>query len=309
LSKVTIVTPVFNEEESVSIFAHSIEKIFSNLKFDYEIIFCLDPSTDGTEEAIKEICSSNNRVKLLSFNRRIGQDLAVLAGIEHAMGDATIIMDCDLQDPPSAIPEMIDKWQKGARIVIGKRISRESDNFLKKFFSKLFHKFLNKFSDVAFPVDVGDFRLLDKGIAKYVNEFKEAKPFTKGVMSWIGGEYEFVQFNRPERVKGETKYNINLGGYKIAIKSIISYSNVLLRFSLFFGIVVSLTSFIFGISYGILSIFTPGLPIGLPTIVVLLSFLSGAILLSIGILGMYVDRIFDEVKNRPRYTVKEFING
>jgi polyisoprenyl-phosphate glycosyltransferase len=309
LSKISIVTPVYNEEENVTLLFQSLELLFSNLSLEHEIIFCLDPSTDATEDVIRKICSSNRHVKLLSFNRKVGQDIAVLAGIEHSKGDAIVIMDCDLQDPPSVIPKMIEKWLLGAKIVIGKRISREKDNYLKIFFSKQFYKFLNRFSDVPFPSSVGDFRLIDKDVAQYVTKFKEARPFTKGIMSWIGGEYDVVEFKRPERSKGVTKYSEKFGGYQIAIRGIIGYSNVLLRFSLLAGIVVSLASFVFGVSYGILSLFTPNLPIGLPTIVVLLSFLSGTILLSIGILGLYVDRIFEEVKNRPRYTLKEFVNG
>jgi polyisoprenyl-phosphate glycosyltransferase len=299
---------VYNEEKNVELLVQSLESIFSKLSLEYEIVFCLDPSTDATEENIKRMCSSNKSIKLLSFNRKVGQDVAVLAGIEHSKGDAIVIMDCDLQDPPSAIPEMIKKWESGAKIVIGQRIARESDGLLKIFFSKQFYKFLNRFGDVPFPRDAGDFRLIDKSVAKYVKEFKEARPFTKGVMAWIGGQYEIVEFRRPERTSGVTKYNKNFGGYQIALKSIIGYSSILLRFSLLAGVIVSLTSFVFGIGFGIISLFSPELPIGLPTIVVLLSFLSGSILFSVGILGIYIDRIFEEVKARPRYTVKEFIN-
>jgi glycosyltransferase involved in cell wall biosynthesis len=309
MPKLSVVTPVYNEEESVTVLVDSLESILSSLTLEYEIIFCLDPSTDATEAIIRKICSTKKHVKLLCFNRKVGQDIAVLAGIEYSTGDAIVIMDCDLQDPPSAIPEMIVKWQSGAKMVIGKRISREEDNFLKIFFSKQFYKFLNRFSDVPFPSGIGDFRLIDKCVASYVNEFKEAKPFTKGVMSWIGGEYETVEFNRPARFIGTTKYSETFGGYQVAMRSVISHSNVLMRFSLTAGVIVSMMSFIFGVCYGILSFFSPNLPIGLPTIVVLLSFLSGAILLSIGILGLYIDRIFEEVKGRPRYTLKEFVNG
>lgn len=309
LFTLSVVTPVYNEEQCVEPLVDALTPILSSLTDSYEIIFCLDPSSDATESNVKKAGLKDNRIKLLSFNRRVGQDIAVLAGIEKSTGDAIIIMDCDLQDPPSAIIEMVKKWESGTKMVIGKRVSRKNDAFLKKLSSDLFYKFLNKMTEIPFPRNVGDFRLIDKSVAAEVNRFGEVKPFTKGIMAWIGAQFDVVEFERTSRKAGYTKYNAFFGGYQIAISNIISYSNVLLKFSLVFGLLMAIFSFIFGIVYGIMSFSYSNLPVGLPTTVILVSFLSGAILFSIGILGVYVDRIFDEVKHRPRYTIKEFFNG
>lgn len=306
---ISVVSPVFNEVEGIGYFCQEILKHLDGLGYQIEILLCVDPCTDGTEILIAALHTSDSRIKMLRFNRRVGQDIAVLAGIEHAIGDAIIIMDCDLQDPPAVLPEMVHRWSNGARMILGKRASRESDQFLKKLSSDLFYKFLNRFSELPFPRDTGDFRLIDKSIAGYVNQFHESKPFTKGIMAWIGSDYEVVEFARPERLSGTTKYNEFFGGYKVAFKSIVSYSNVLLKLSLVAGFGISFVSIFFGVGYVMLSFLMPNLPVGLPTLVVLMSFLSGSILMSVGVLGLYIDRIFDEVKQRPRFTVKEFLNG
>jgi glycosyltransferase involved in cell wall biosynthesis len=309
VSTVSIVTPVFNEVEGIGKFCREVFKHLDGLGYQIEILLCVDPCTDGTEILITDLHKSDARIKMIRFNRRVGQDIAVLAGIEHAIGDAIIIMDCDLQDPPEVLPEMVHRWSNGAKMILGKRASRESDRFLKKLSSDLFNKFLNRFSDLPFPRDTGDFRLIDKSIASHVNQFHESKPFTKGIMAWIGSDYEIVEFARPERLMGTTKYNEFFGGYRIAFKTIVSYSNILLKLSLVAGFGVSILSILFGIGYVVTSFLTPDLPVGLPTVVVLMSFLSGSILMSVGILGLYIDRIFDEVKQRPRFTIKEFLNG
>jgi len=305
---ISVVAPVFNEAEGIGFFCHEIFENLDSLGYQIEILLCVDPCTDNTESLITNLHKSDSRIKMIRFNRRVGQDIAVLAGIEHAVGDAIIIMDCDLQDPPAVLPEMVLRWSKGAKMVLGKRVSRESDRFLKKLSSDLFYRFLNWFSELPFPRDTGDFRLIDKTIASHVNQFHESKPFTKGIMAWIGSDYEVVEFARPERLNGTTKYNELFGGYKIAFKTIVSYSNVLLKLSLVGGLGVSFFSILFGIGYIISSLLNPNLPVGLPTIVILMSFLLGSILISIGVLGLYVDRIFDEVKHRPRFTIKEFLN-
>jgi len=309
MTKISIVTPVYNEEESVLLFNEALKPILTGLAEDYEIIFCLDPSTDKTEQTIREMCSLDNRIKLLSFNRRAGQDIAVLAGIAHSSGDAIVIMDCDLQDPPSAIPEMFLKWSSGSKMVIGKRASREKDNKVKKLFSKLFYDFLNKFSEIPFPRSTGDFRLIDRSLVNFVNQFQEVKPFTKGVMSWIGADYEVVEFSRPERITGKTKYSELFGGYGIAFKTIISYSNILLKSILIFGMILTTVSLLTASVSGVVTLYKHELPGVLLLLSVLIIFLSGLIFVSIGILGLYIDRIFDEVKRRPRYTTKEFLNG
>jgi glycosyltransferase involved in cell wall biosynthesis len=309
MSSISVVSPVFNEAEGIGMFCDEIFRYLDGLGYQVEILLCVDPCTDNTEILISDLHKSDPRIKMIRFNRRVGQDIAVLAGIEHATGDAIVVMDCDLQDPPSVLPEMVNLWSKGAKMILGKRVSRESDRFLKKLSSDLFYKFLNQFGEIPFPRDSGDFRLIDKSVATYVNQFHESRPFTKGIMAWIGSDYEVVEFARPQRLKGTTKYNESFGGYKIAFKTIVSYSNVLLRFSLVTGFAVSLLSILFGVGYIFSTLLTSNLPVGLPTIVVLLSFLSGSILMSVGILGLYVDRIFDEVKKRPRYTIKEFLNA
>jgi polyisoprenyl-phosphate glycosyltransferase len=304
---ISIVTPVFQEEEGIQFFYSEVLNYLQELDLNFEIIFCLDPSTDGTQTQIERICALDSRVKLIVFSRRIGQDLALMAGLEHSNGDCVIVMDSDLQDPPSLIPSLIEKWQEGYKVVLAKRTSRLGENSLKRLTSKLFYKLMRKFSDNNFPEDSGDFRLLDRIVVNEVIKFRERQPFLRALMAKVGFNTTSVEFIRPARSIGETKYNRFLGGYKIGMKSILNYSNLLLKLNLVIGLFVAICSFITAVFFVIAKLFGANFASGVTTIVFSIWFIGGVILTGLGVLGLYVGRLLEEVKSGPSYIVEKLI--
>ena len=301
--KISIVVPVFNEVNLIDNFIAEV----NNLEINYELIFSCDPSNDGTEEKLKEYSrDSDGSIKTIVMSRRFGQHPCIFAGINSATGDAVVVMDIDGQDPVYLIPDMIQKWNDGFDVVYGKRVTRLGETFLKKIVSGLGLKFISKFSKIDIPTDVGEFRLMDRKIVDIVNSTNEANPFLRGIVSYIGFKQGSVEFERQKRKEGETKYNIFNGSISFGLKGLTSFSNSLLYASIFLGILSAFVSFVLGVIYAYFKI--NGLvdfPIGNPTIVILILFIGGIQLFSIGILGMYVGQIFDQVKNRPLYIIEK----
>ena len=304
---VSIVSPVYNESEGIAFFTEAVAKSLSKADVDWELILCVDPSTDGTERIIRRLCAADSRIKMIRFSRKFGQDIAVFAGLHYATGNSVIVMDSDLQDPPEVVVEMIQAWQSGALIVLARRISRGDEPWLKKLTSKYFYRFLNRFAKVDIPLDTGDFRLLDRSVVTELNKFKESRPFLKGLVSLVGYETRVVEFHRPDRKDGITKYNKFFGGCGSALNGIIGFSTVLLKISVVGGLLCSALSILTAFGYGIAKLLGHSFPTGNPTIVLFVTFLGGLNLLAIGILGLYVERIHEEVKERPRFTVQELI--
>ncbi len=307
MSTLSIVTPVYNEEESITIFYTEVVNSTQDLDLDLEIIFCVDPSTDRTTSIIEEICRKDERIKMIIFSKRVGQDLALMAGLEHASGDCVVLMDSDLQDPPTLLPELVQKWNNGSQIVLAQRISRDGENFIKIFTSKLFYKFMRKFSDSNFPENTGDFRLIDRKVVNKIIEHKEQQPFMRAVMSSVGYEITTIGFERPKRFTGKTKYSPLFGGYKIAFKSVVNYSNLLLKLNLIIGLTMASISFLFALIFVIAKILGADFASGVTTIVFSIWFLGGIILTSIGTVGLYVDKILNEVKLKPRYIIAKSV--
>jgi glycosyltransferase involved in cell wall biosynthesis len=307
VSTLSIVTPVYNEEESITIFYTEVVNSTQDLDLDLEIIFCVDPSTDRTTSIIEEICRKDERIKMIIFSKRVGQDLALMAGLEHASGDCVVLMDSDLQDPPTLLPELVQKWNNGSQIVLAQRISRDGENFIKIFTSKLFYKFMRKFSDSNFPENTGDFRLIDRKVVNKIIEHKEQQPFMRAVMSSVGYEITTIGFERPKRFTGKTKYSPLFGGYKIAFKSVVNYSNLLLKLNLIIGLTMASISFLFALIFVIAKILGADFASGVTTIVFSIWFLGGIILTSIGTVGLYVDKILNEVKLKPRYIIAKSV--
>lgn len=303
MKKISIVVPVFNEIESIDNFVSEV----NDLDIDFELIFACDPSTDGTEEKLKDYSkNSDGKVKTILFSRRFGQHPAIFAGINHAKGDAVVIMDIDGQDPVSVIPQMIEKWNKGYDVVYGKRTSRFGESFLKKLISSFGLKVISKFSNINIPQNVGEFRLMDRKVVDVVKTFNEANIFLRGVVTYVGFKQTYVEFDRPKRKEGETKYSVISGSIGFGLKGLTSFSNSLLYASTYFGIFTSFLAFILGIFYAYFRIAgIVDFPIGNPTIVILVLFMGGIQLFSIGILGLYVGQIFDQVKNRPLYIIEK----
>ena len=306
--KISLVVPVFNEEEAIPIFYNSVRSYPEFQKYDIEILFINDGSTDNTEVIINDLMVLDQLVVPLSFTRNFGKEPALIAGIEHATGDAVIPMDVDLQDPIEVIPKLIEKWLAGADIVLAKRVDRSTDNYLKRSTSSSFYKLHNKISNPKIEDNVGDFRLMSRDVVENIKNMPERNLFMKGILSWVGGKTEIVEYKRPVRVAGTTKFN----GFKLwnlALEGITSFSTVPLKIWTYLGILIAGLSFLYGSWMIIDTLFWGSAVAGYPSLLVSILFLGGIQLMGIGILGEYIGRIYIETKQRPRYVLqrkKEF---
>ena len=302
----SIIVPVYNEEKNILPLLKRLLPIIK--KYSYEIIFVDDGSTDKTTSEIKKQIEKNNSLKLIGFYRNFGHQMALSAGYENAKGDCIISLDADLQDPPEIIPEMIEKWQSGFKIVYAKRKKREVDSFFKKTTAQIFYKFINFLSDTRIPVDVGDFRLLDQVVVKYLNELPEQSRFLRGLVAWSSFPESYVYFEREKRFSGKTHY----GFFKMlnfALEGITSFSTKPLRIATYLGIASGFLGFL-GIIYElIMKYLNPQqFIIGWTGLFTAVMFLGGIQLITIGIIGEYVGKIYKEVQRRPKFLIKEKVN-
>ncbi|MCX7955551.1 MAG: glycosyltransferase family 2 protein [Patescibacteria group bacterium] len=305
--QISVVVPVYNEEKNIQVFFEKIIKVIK--KYQYELIFVSDGSTDKSEEIIKKICLKNKNVKLISFTRNFGHQMALFAGYEFSKGDGIISIDADLQDPPELIDKMIGLWQKGAKIVYAKREKRKGESFFKIITAKLFYKLINFLSDTSIPSEVGDFRLLDKSVVFYLKNLKEKPEFLRGLVSWPGFKTEFVYFKRDKRYSGKTHYTLEKM-INLAFNGITSFSTKPLRLSTYFGFMVSTTAVLIVFFKSVQHfIFNQGdwLP-GWASLFFSTVFLGGVQLIMIGVLGEYIAKIYREIQKRPNYLIKEKIN-
>lgn len=300
--KISLVVPVFNEEDAIPIFYQTVRTELE--QYEVEIVFINDGSSDSTEAIINGLAVSDLLVKSVSFTRNFGKEPALFAGLEHATGDAVIPIDVDLQDPINVIPHLIDKWQKGAEVVLAKRSDRASDSHIKRKSAEWFYRLHNKISSPKIEENVGDFRLMSRKTVENIKSLPERNLFMKGVLSWVGGAIEVVEYTRAERVAGTTKFN----GWKLwnlALEGITSFSTVPLRIWTYLGLMVASLSFLYG-AWMIVDTLAFGNPVrGYPSILVSILFLGGIQLIGIGVLGEYIGRIYVEVKKRPRYLIKD----
>lgn len=303
-SLISIVVPVLNERDSIEIFITEVGSVTRNLEYNFEIVFVVDPSSDGTEELLQTLSERDSRIKMLRLSRKFGQPAATIAGIENCEGVAAIVMDVDLQDPPSVIPLLISEWEAGNKVVLAQRKTRSGEPCIKKLVSNFGYSFLNRFADVPIPPNAGDFRLIDRAVMEELRNFPEANAFLRGLVALVGFKSSTVFFDRPGRAVGKTHYNKFFGSFKIAFNGIVGYSSALLTISTFVGIFFSILAIIVGAGYGLAKILGADFPIGNPTIVVAVLFVGGINLFAIGILGVYVSRVYDEVKHRPRYIIE-----
>jgi dolichol-phosphate mannosyltransferase len=302
--RISIVCPVYNERDNVLPFVSAVLGALQSEDVDLELLFVADPCSDGTEAVIGALAHGDPRVRLITLTRRFGQAAATLAGLEQAHGDAIIVMDVDLQDPPEILPQMIAAWREGALIVLAQRRTRTGEPWLRMAVAKIGYAFLNKFSDVPIPKDTGDFRLMDRKIINEIARFPESGAFLRGIVALIGYEPAVVYFDRPARRHGRTKYNRWIGNLGIAFNGIVGFSTALLKISTLLGVLAALSAFVLAVGYGIATILGAPFPIGNPSIVVLVLLMGGANLVCLGILGLYVGRTYEEVKRRPRYIVR-----
>lgn len=303
--RLSVVVPVYKEEKNIPPFLEQIIPVLEAITKDFEIIFAVDPSPDRTEEVILAHRKQDPRVKLIKFSRRFGQPMATLGGLKYASGDATVVIDVDLQDPPELISQMVAKWQEGFDVVYAQRRSRKGETVIKRLVSWLGYRLINKIADVSIPPNTGDFRLMNKRVVDELNKLKESHGFLRGMVALVGFKQTAIQFDRKERRSGSGNYNRYLGSLRIGANGVYCFSNYLLTLSTSLGFLIAGTSFILGVVYGIVQLVDVAFPIGNPTIVILVLFLGGIQLISIGILGEYIGRIYEEVKERPRFIVDE----
>jgi dolichol-phosphate mannosyltransferase len=297
----SLVVPVYKEEKNIPEFLRRIRPILDGLVRDYEIIFSLDPSPDRTEEVILAARTQDPRVKLLKFSRRFGQPMATLAGMEYSGGDAVIVMDVDMQDPPELVREMVAKWREGYDVVLPQRRQRTGEPWIKKFVSAVGYKVINKIADVKIPPNTGDFRLMSRRVVSEVVRLKESHGFLRGMVAVVGFRQVIIPFDRPPRHAGETNYNRFLGSLRIGFNGIFCFSTYALTLATLFGFLIAGFSFLLMAVYLFYKAMGWEILWGNPTLVILISFLGGVQLISVGILGEYIGRIYEEVRSRPKF--------
>lgn len=302
--KISLVVPVFNEEDAIPIFYKNVREFEELKKHDVEIVFINDGSKDATESIINALAISDKLVVPVSFTRNFGKEPAICAGLDYSTGEAVIPIDVDLQDPIDVIPVMIEKWQSGADIVLAKRSDRSTDGKLKRKTAEWFYKLHNKISDPKIEENVGDFRLLSRHVVENIKLMPERNLFMKGILSWVGGRTDVVEYTRAGRIAGNSKFN----GWKLwnlALEGITSFSTFPLRIWTYIGFFVAALSFLYGAWMIADKIFWGNPVAGYPSIIVSILFLGGVQLIGIGVLGEYIGRIYIESKQRPRYIVKK----
>lgn len=300
----SVIVPVYKEEGNLDEFLRRIVPILESITGAFEVIFAMDPSPDRTEEKILVARNADRRIKLLKFSRRFGQPFATLAGLQYSSGEAVVVIDVDLQDPPELIVEMIDRWRNGYEVVYAQRRTREGETWAKKVVSEIGYKVINRIAEVEIPKNTGDFRLMSRRVVDEINRLRECHGFLRGMVALAGFRQTSIQFDRPPRFAGKGNYNRFLGSLRIGFNGIFCFSNYALTLSTFAGFVIALAAFSVGILYAVLKVFGFPFPLGNPTIVILVLFLGGIQLISIGILGEYIGRIYEEVRQRPRFIIE-----
>ncbi len=299
----SIIVPVFNEEANIFSLYDRLLKILTTLTDSYEIIFINDGSKDNSLLLLKELASSNKTVKYINLSRNFGHQIAVSAGIDHCTGERVIIIDADLQDPPELIIQMAIEMDKGFDVVYAKRKKRKKETFLKLLTAKLFYKLLTSITNVSIPVDTGDFRMVSKRIIGVLKQMPETNKFLRGQISWIGFNQTYVEYDRDERFGGKTGYTYKKM-IRLALDGITSFSDLPLKMATFLGFLVSTFTFIM-IVYVLYSKFVLNDAIqGWASLMLSIVFLGGVQLLSLGIIGEYISRIFNNVRNRPLYVIE-----
>lgn len=302
--KISLIVPVFNEEETIGIFYKTVREYVELKPYDVEIVFINDGSTDATESIIEALATADPLVVPLLLTRNFGKEPALFAGLDNASGDAVIPIDVDLQDPIEVIPQLIEKWLAGADVVLAKRVDRSVDGSLKRKTAEWFYKLHNKISTPRIEENVGDFRLMSREIVENIKQLQERNLFMKGILSWVGGKTEVVYYSRAERVAGQSKFN----GWKLwnlALEGITSFSTFPLRVWTYLGLAVALLSFTYGFWMIVAKVIWGNEVHGYPSLIVSILFLGGVQLIGIGVLGEYIGRIYIETKKRPRYIIKK----
>lgn len=306
MKTISILIPAYNEEEVLQPLYERLGKIAGETHgYKFEFLFINDGSSDKTLETLQKLAGKDDRISYINFSRNFGKEIAMIAGFDHAIGDAVVVIDADLQDPPELIPKMIEYWEEGYDDVYAKRKSRAGETWFKKKSSEFYYAILQKVSRVPVQRDTGDFRLLSRRAVEAMKQFRESERYTKGMFSWVGFKKKEIMYDRDPRLAGTTKWNYRKLT-NLAIDGITSFTTAPLRISALLGIIVSLFAFLY-ICYTVIKTLFYGADVaGYPSLMAAILFFGGVQLLSLGIIGEYVGRIFNESKRRPLYFVEEY---
>ena len=300
----TIIAPIYNELESIPELYPRVRDVMDQTGEPWELILVDDGSTDGSTEVIRTLADNDPRVQPVIFARNFGHQIAVTAGIDYSQGDAVVIIDADLQDPPEVILNLIEKWREGYEVVYAVREEREGESWFKKTTASLFYRLIYKITDVDIPLDTGDFRLIDKKIVEVMKQMREKHRFLRGMSAWVGFKQIGVKYKRKPRYAGETKYPFNKM-LKLALNAITSFSYFPLQVATYIGFIAAGLSVIGIPIVAVLRLTTGTALLGQATTLIIVLFLGGVQLISLGIIGEYIGRIYDEAKGRPLYIVAE----
>lgn len=302
--EISVIVPSFNEEKNVPLIYERLTSTLSQISDDYEIIFVNDCSKDNTLEVIKQLSKKDSHVKYISFSRNFGHQIAVSAGLDLCKGEAVVIIDADLQDPPELILEMYKKYKEGYKVVYAKRKSREGETWFKKATAKIFYRILAAMTSIEIPVDVGDFRLIDKVVVKHLKNMPEKSKYLRGQISWIGYKQTFVEYHRDARLYGKTNYPLKKM-LRLAFDGITAFSDKPLKMASAIGIISAILSLL-AIVYALISHFIFDSAVsGWTSLIISVLFIGGVQLITIGIIGEYIARINNDVRNRPLYIIEE----
>jgi glycosyltransferase involved in cell wall biosynthesis len=304
-----VVVPVYKEEENIVPFLARIVPVLEGIG-SYEILFCLDPSPDRTERVIRAEIERNARIGLIVFSRRFGQPSAVMAGIHKCIGETCVVIDVDLQDPPELIGELYATLSQGYDVVYARRRSRKGETLLKRIISHIGYKVLNELTEVEIPRDTGDFRIMRRRVIDHLCQLKEGHGFLRGLVAFVGFRQIAFDYNRDERAHGRSHYNRYIGSLKIAFNGFVGFSNFLLTGTMLLGLIIAAFSFLFACFVIIAkTVFQQPFELGVPTIIILVLFMGAIQLIAIGVLGEYIGRIYDEVKQRPPYIIDRSVDA
>ena len=309
MKTIAIIIPILDELKTIKLFYNRLKIVIESIKnHNFIICFIDDGSSDESSEVIKELIRIDSRVKLIILTRNFGKEAALTAGLDHVKADAFIPMDVDLQDPPELINEMISIWSTGVSLVLARRISRKNDTLFKRLTADIFYYIYNKFSSISIPRNVGDYRLMDKSVVDSIKLLPEKERFMKGIFAWVGYDFHIIDYERPKRSSGETKFEA-LKLLKLAKDGLFSFSVAPLKISSFLGYLGAMASFIYGAFIIVRTIYYGADLEGYASLITVILFLGSINLIVIGILGEYIGRIFIESKNRPIYLVKKFMEN
>jgi polyisoprenyl-phosphate glycosyltransferase len=302
--KYSIIIPVYNEKEVIHQTYQRLKTVMNSTGASYELLFVNDGSRDQTEECLIDIRGMDEKVKLLNFSRNFGHQIAISAGMDYALGEAVVIIDADLQDPPELILDMIEKWMEGFDVVYAKRTTRKGESFFKKKTAAMFYRTLRGMTEIDIPIDTGDFRLMDRRVVEQMKNIREKNRFVRGLASWVGFRQTAIEYEREERFAGETKYPLKKM-LKLSLDGITSFSYKPLKLASYAGFLLSIVGFIYMFTVLYLKVFTKQTVSGWSSLIIIQLVFSGFMLMILGVIGEYIGRIYDETKDRPLYIIRD----